>query len=93
MTEWHNIDKDPGVGWQGLAWPNEINVFVAEPGDNRTSNEAHVQSDPMSPRSIALTDIHDLIHLTGPLTEDAVLKCLQARFGVSQFFVCTPDIV
>ncbi|KAK6632528.1 hypothetical protein RUM43_013296 [Polyplax serrata] len=67
--------------------------MITEPGDNRTSNEAHVQSDPMSPRSIALTDIHDLIHLTGPLTEDAVLKCLQARFGVSQYFTNVGSIL
>lgn len=32
-------------------------------------------------------DLEDLIHLQGPLTEDAVMKCLHARFGVSNFYV------
>ncbi|XP_045464718.1 unconventional myosin-IXb isoform X1 [Harmonia axyridis] len=32
------------------------------------------------------SDLDDLIHLQGPLTEDAVMKCLQARFAVSNFY-------
>lgn len=32
-------------------------------------------------------DLEDLIHLQGPLTEDAVMKCLQARFAASNFYV------
>lgn len=31
------------------------------------------------------TNLDDLIHLSGPLTEDAVLKCLQARFCAKQY--------
>ncbi|KAK9736482.1 Myosin head (motor domain) [Popillia japonica] len=31
-------------------------------------------------------DLEDLIHLQGPLTEDAVMKCLQARFAASNFY-------
>ncbi|XP_076752270.1 unconventional myosin-IXb-like dachs isoform X2 [Xylocopa sonorina] len=31
------------------------------------------------------TALDDLIHLPGPLTEDAVLKCLQARFCAKQY--------
>ncbi|XP_074028555.1 unconventional myosin-IXb-like dachs isoform X2 [Leptinotarsa decemlineata] len=31
-------------------------------------------------------DLEDLIHLQGPLTEDAVMKCLQARFQASNFY-------
>ena len=31
--------------------------------------------------------LEDLIHLSGPLTEDAVLKCLQARFASTQYHV------
>jgi len=33
------------------------------------------------------TAFDDLIHLPGPLTEDAVLKCLQARFCAKQYHV------
>ena len=32
-------------------------------------------------------NVDDLIHLAGPLTEDAVLKTLQARFYAEEFFV------
>lgn len=31
-------------------------------------------------------DLGDLIHLQGPLTEDAVMKCLQARFLASNYY-------
>lgn len=34
-------------------------------------------------------DLEDLIHLTGPLTEDAVLRALQARFAATHYFVST----
>ncbi|XP_030768013.1 unconventional myosin-IXa isoform X2 [Sitophilus oryzae] len=34
----------------------------------------------------ASQDIGDLIHLPGPLTEDAVMKCLQSRFASNQFY-------
>lgn len=32
-------------------------------------------------------DMEDLIHLPGPLTEDAVMRTLQARFGEGKHFV------
>ncbi|KAF4519847.1 hypothetical protein B566_EDAN006861 [Ephemera danica] len=32
-------------------------------------------------------NLEDLIHLPGPLTEDAVLRALQARFAATQYFV------
>ncbi|CAG9855668.1 unnamed protein product [Phyllotreta striolata] len=32
------------------------------------------------------SNLEDLIHLHGPLTEDAVMKCLQARFQASNFY-------
>lgn len=38
---------------------------------------------------IAGAELEDLIHLQGPLTEDAVMKCLQARFAASNFYVST----
>ncbi|CAH1155682.1 unnamed protein product [Phaedon cochleariae] len=34
----------------------------------------------------SIADLEDLIHLHGPLTEDAVMKCLQARFQASYFY-------
>jgi hypothetical protein len=44
-------------------------------------------------RPVGCADLEDLIHLAGPLTEDALLKCLQARFCASQFFVSTKMLV
>lgn len=38
---------------------------------------------------VAGAELEDLIHLQGPLTEDAVMKCLQARFAASNFYVST----
>jgi hypothetical protein len=46
---------------------------------------AVVESRPQPPTAGA--DLDDLIHLQGPLTEDAVMKCLQARFAASNFYV------
>lgn len=45
---------------------------------------------PLEPRSqggAASASLEDLIRLQAPLTEDAVTKCLQARFAASQFYV------
>ena len=33
------------------------------------------------------TELEDMIHLPGPLTEDSVLKTLQARFYKGQYYV------
>ena len=43
-------------------------------------------------RHSRLADIEDLIRLQGPLTEDAVLKTLQARFYNKKFQVGVRDI-
>ncbi|XP_046478520.1 unconventional myosin-Va isoform X1 [Neodiprion pinetum] len=40
---------------------------------------------PTSVSTNSCTSLDDLIHLSGPLTEDAVLKCLQARFCAEQY--------
>ncbi|XP_054287258.1 unconventional myosin-IXb-like [Macrosteles quadrilineatus] len=37
-------------------------------------------------RPVGCAELEDLIHLAGPLTEDAVLKCLHARFSASQLY-------
>lgn len=38
-------------------------------------------------RPVGYAELEDLIHLPGPLTEDAVLKCLHARFSASHLYV------
>lgn len=40
-----------------------------------------------SPHKILAKDMEDLIHLQGPLTEDAVMRTLQARFNEHKYFV------
>lgn len=37
--------------------------------------------------NMKISEMEDLIYLTGPLTEDAVMKSLQARFNEKKFFV------
>ena len=36
-----------------------------------------------------LATMEDLIHITGPLTEDAILRVLQARFYKAMHYVST----
>lgn len=38
-------------------------------------------------RRVSLADTEDLIHLSGPLTEDALIRCLQARCAASKCYV------
>lgn len=38
-------------------------------------------------KTILPKDMEDLIHLPGPLTEDAVMRTLQARFAAGKYFV------
>lgn len=49
--------------------------------------EKQVPSPTTAMRPVGCAELDDLIHLAGPLTEDAVLKCLQARFCASQLYV------
>jgi len=41
----------------------------------------------VSRRKVNLSEIEDLIHLDGPLTEDAVIRCLQARSSSGKYSV------
>lgn len=41
---------------------------------------------------LPLKDIEDLIHLSGPLTEDAVMKTLHTRFQNDSFYVSSEDM-
>jgi len=41
-------------------------------------------------RRVSLADTEDLIHLSGPLTEDALIRCLQARCAAAKYFVSIP---
>lgn len=38
-------------------------------------------------------DMEDLIHLPGPLTEDAVMRTLQARFADGKYFVSEQRLI
>ncbi|GLV44854.1 dachs [Carabus blaptoides fortunei] len=54
---------------------------------NNTNGNVTVIAEPRSlqPGTVA-AELEDLIHMQGPLTEDAVMKCLQARFASSNFY-------
>lgn len=48
----------------------------------------HLSTNAITPaKKLSPIEMEDLIHLPGPLTEDAVMKTLQARFGESKYFV------
>ena len=59
-------------------------TLVTPPEDTQQTQQ---QQATVAMRPVGCAELEDLIHLAGPLTEDAVLKCLQARFCASQFFV------
>jgi hypothetical protein len=59
-------------------------TLVTPPEDSQQTQQ---QQATVAMRPVGCAELEDLIHLAGPLTEDAVLKCLQARFCASQFFV------
>lgn len=59
-------------------------TLVTPPEDTHQTPQ---QQATVAMRPVGCAELEDLIHLAGPLTEDAVLKCLQARFCASQFFV------
>ena len=61
-------------------------TLVTPPEDTQQTPQ---QQATVAMRPVGCAELEDLIHLAGPLTEDAVLKCLQARFCASQFFVST----
>ncbi len=47
----------------------------------------------MRSRTSRLTELHDLIHLDPPLSEDAILRTMQARFFNQKYFVSTIQAV
>lgn len=61
---------------------------------NEQNNNGHYREKSIvrSQRPIRVATLEDLIHLPGPLTEDAVLKCLQARFCAKQYHVSLSKI-
>uniref|UniRef100_A0A8D8VKQ4 Myosin-I heavy chain n=1 Tax=Cacopsylla melanoneura TaxID=428564 RepID=A0A8D8VKQ4_9HEMI len=63
-------------------------VPTPHPGNEVSSGKGVRARTPSSgplPASCS-AQLEDLIHLPGPLTEDAVLKCLHARFNANQLF-------
>lgn len=68
-----------------------ISSIIADVKNAKSSNQGQHRCLPKgaaaSPGPATSTALDDLIHLPGPLTEDAVLKCLQARFCAKQYHV------
>lgn len=74
----------PAVPPRQLQQPQQL-VGVAPPV---TNVEVHKQPHKnVTNVSNTNAELEDLIHLPGPLTEDAVMKCLHARFNNSNFYV------
>lgn len=67
---------------------NHLNCFIFQLDCFQASSQKSVSSSIIQPfQNTTSATIEDLIHLPGPLTEDAVMKCLQARFAANQFYV------
>jgi hypothetical protein len=80
--------------------PRRLNGFIENmptkfAGHNGNNNNNNVMSSinntntmTMQPtRKLLPTEMEDLINLPGPLTEDAVMRTLQARFNDNKHFV------
>lgn len=66
-----------------------LNLSVKE--ISKTNSNASSLVMPVNQRANEITsEIHDLIHLSGPLTEDSVLRTLNARFINRDYFVSAP---
>lgn len=67
-----------------------ISSIIADVKNTKSNQSQHrclSKATATSPGPATSTAFDDLIHLPGPLTEDAVLKCLQARFCAKQYHV------
>lgn len=67
-----------------------ISSIIADVKNARSNQSQHrclAKVNVASAGPATSTAFDDLIHLPGPLTEDAVLKCLQARFCAKQYHV------
>ncbi|KAG5316103.1 MYO7A protein, partial [Acromyrmex insinuator] len=65
-----------------------ISSIIADVKNAKSNQNQHrclPKATASSPGPATSTAFDDLIHLSGPLTEDAVLKCLQARFCAKQY--------
>ncbi|XP_012278608.1 unconventional myosin-IXb [Orussus abietinus] len=65
-----------------------ISSIIADVKNAKTSQNQHrclQKAAVVGAGPATSTALDDLIHLPGPLTEDAVLKCLQARFCAKQY--------
>ncbi|XP_018311210.1 LOW QUALITY PROTEIN: unconventional myosin-IXa [Mycetomoellerius zeteki] len=65
-----------------------ISSIIADVKNAKSNQNQHrclPKATASSPGPVTSTAFDDLIHLSGPLTEDAVLKCLQARFCAKQY--------
>ncbi|TGZ49775.1 Myosin-VIIa [Temnothorax longispinosus] len=64
---------------------SSIIADVKNAKSNQSQHRCLSKAAASSPGPATSTAFDDLIHLPGPLTEDAVLKCLQARFCAKQY--------
>lgn len=69
---------------------NGTSIVCSSTGGGTTAG-SNVQNTSRLPSVGAETE--DLIHLPGPLTEDAVIKCLHARFSAKQYYVSIELII
>lgn len=82
-----DTNKHAGVGQQGIPAPPPHGYSQDVGKVSKTGVSGGGAGHFIKPT--ACTEVRDLIHLPGPLTEDAVLRTLHARFFSREYFVST----
>uniref|UniRef100_A0A1B0CQX7 Uncharacterized protein n=1 Tax=Lutzomyia longipalpis TaxID=7200 RepID=A0A1B0CQX7_LUTLO len=80
----------PSLKLNGCALGGGVTGATATCGGAGLLPGLHMSTNAITPaKKVSPIEMEDLIHLPGPLTEDAVMKTLQARFNESKYFVST----
>ncbi|XP_055682418.1 unconventional myosin-IXb isoform X2 [Lutzomyia longipalpis] len=77
----------PSLKLNGCALGGGVTGATATCGSAGLLPGLHMSTNAITPaKKVSPIEMEDLIHLPGPLTEDAVMKTLQARFNESKYF-------
>lgn len=81
----HLLPLTSSIAWLVRLKPNDLSAETRW----RASSAVPCATSAVGAGAGAAADVEDLIHLRGPLTEDAVVRALQARFYQHKFYVST----
>ena len=84
----HLTDASLQHNYSNISISQNINPPHTPPSERQRRRERSLKEEM---KRSSLAEISDLIRLQGPLTEDAVVKTLQARFYNEKFQVSSSD--